>query len=194
MKKKNNIMYLVDNYIYLSNKGHIIKHSLDNNILNNGRIANIKLFIEQYNKLLDKNRISLGIFNEVIDVIINPSYTKADIEVLKNILNSIGYHKVNTINEFRLYKLNKSNAYFNYNNEYYILSFINMYDKKESYLIEANLLTEKELIKVIKHKINNKDLLVFGLNDNIDMFINNFKNGYHFNNDETYLIDLFFTS
>ena len=186
-----NIMYLVDNYIYYYYKGKLIKYSLDDNILKNGKIANIKRFIEQFKVMIRTNRINISLFGTSIKVIINPSYTNADIEVLKNILENLGFNKISIINETKLYKLNKHNAYLNYNNEYYILTFINIYDKKEFYLIEQNFFDKKELQKFTRCKLSNKDLLVFGLNKEIDEFVENYgDNAYHFNNDETYLIDL----
>lgn len=186
-----NIMYLVDNYIFYYNHNNCIKYKLDNNILKNGKVANIKLFIKQFKELLSKNHINLGVFGQSIMVVVNPCYTEADIEVLKNILENLGFHNISFINEIRLYKLNKNNAYLNYNNDYSLLTIINKYNKKEFYLIEREFFLENQFIKFIKSKIKNKDLLVFGLYLNIDEFVKNFGNNcYHFSNDETYLIDL----
>lgn len=185
-----NIMYLVDNYVFFYYKGNCIKSKIDN-VLKNGKIANIKKFNEQFKRILNDNHINISIFGATIKVIVNPSYTNADVEVLKNVLENLGFNKISVINEIRLYKLNKHNAYLNYNNEYALLTFINIYEKKEFYIIEKSIFNAKELKKFTKSKIHDKDLLVFGLNNTIDEFVENYGNNcYHFYNDETYLIDL----
>ena len=193
MKTKKNILYLVDNYIYLYNKkrDNLYTYKLDKNILKNGIIADIKKFIKSYNTFLSEQNLNNNLFGDSICVIHNPEYTKADIDVLKNILENLSYSNITFINEIKLYKLNTKNAYINYNDEYLILTYIDSY-KQKKVLLFCNLLSINEITSLINKRVKKKDILVFGRSKNIDMLINRIKNNkcYHFNNDETYLLDM----
>ncbi len=196
MKKSKNILYLVDDYILLKakNNSKIYKYKVLNKALKNGKIANAKLFSKSYQKFLQVNKLNNNIFGDAITIIVNPSYTKVDIDILTNVFASLNYRKVNIINEMKIYKFNQKNAFINYNENYLIVSFQNMYKEKETYLIEKDLLTEKDLIKVLKSKLQKRDIFFFGLNPNLDTFAKLLESKsnnicYHFKNDETYLLE-----
>ena len=196
MKGKKNILYLVDDYLllYAKNKQKIYKYKVANKALKNGKIASTKLFMKSYQKFLQTNKLNNNLFGDAITIIINPSFTKVDIDIITNVFASLNYRKVNIINEMKIYKFNNTNAYLNYNEKYLIMAFINEYKEKEIYLIENDLMDTQDLIKIIGKRIKNRDIFCFGLNKNIEEFIMCLENKtnntcYHFKNDETYLIE-----
>lgn len=195
MKKYNNILYLVDNYVMLYSKkrNEILRYKLPKNILKYGKIADINKFVIEYQKLVKDNNLNNFILGETIHIIINPEYTNADKDILTNIFINMNYRKVSFISEIKQYKLNMTNAYLNYNNEYSILFYINEYKKKEIYMIPSNYVSKEEYYKFIKNKINDKTLFVVG-NSNSDELITEFEEKYHnkcyrFANALTYLFD-----
>ena len=198
MKKGQNVLYIVDDYIfyYVKNTKQIIKEKINNKALKNGKIANVKLFVSSFKKLLSKHKLNNNLFGDTLTIIVNPSFTKVDIEVVTNVFTSLNYRNVKIINELKLYKLNNSNAYLNYNDNYYIFTYIDYFHEKQMYFIESNLMDTQSLIKFIKNKIKKRNIFVFGLNKDIENIItlgeektNN--NWYHFTNDETYLLDIY---
>ncbi len=193
-----NILYFVDDcLLYYSKKNNkIIKYKINNKALKNGKIANIKLFISSYKKFINEKKINNTLFGDNITVIINPSYTKADIDVLINVLTNLNYRKINIINEMKIYKLNNTNAYLNYNNTYCIISYIDYYKEKHSLFIETNLLNQKEIIKLINSRLKKRNIFGFGLNPNLSDFLKEIEEksqniGYMFSNNDTFLLDEF---
>ncbi len=191
-----NILYLVDDYLLYYSKGinKIIKYKLTNKALKNGKIANVKLFISSYKNFIKEDNINNSLFGDAITIIINPSYTKVDIEVLKNIFIGLNYRKVNIINEMKLYKLNNSNAYLNYNNTYAFLSYLDYYKEKHSLLITYDLFTDEDIIKLINKKLKKRNIYTFGNNEKIFDLIEKIEVkssniGYVFSNKDTFLID-----
>lgn len=194
MKKKESIIYLVDNYIYLHSQKEIIKVKLAKGILKNGKIADVKEFMKKYQQLIKQYNLNNSIFGENIEIIIHPDYSKAEKELLKNIFTSMNYRHINLTNEIKLYKLNNTKAFLNYNEEYAILSYINYYKEITSLLIPHQLFKTKELQAYIHTKIPNKVLYIIGRNSKIEEFINSYEENYHqeiyyFLNHETYLLD-----
>ena len=195
MKKYKNILYMVDNEIIYYNykREEIIKERLSN-ILKNGKVSDINLFIEKFNLFLKTNNLNNSIFGEEIHIIINYTYTKADKELLTNIFEKLNYRKINLINENKIYKVTNTKAFLNYNKEYSILNYIDKYKEIKFYFIEKDLFNKSDFIKFIKKKIKNKTLIIFGLNKDIESFIEEFSKRYknevfHYENDEFILIN-----
>ena len=193
-----NILYFVDDYIifYSKNNHQKYKYKISNKALKHGKIANTKLFISNYRKFLKINNLNNNLFGDKIYIIVNPSYTKVDIEVLTSIFNSLNYRKVIIVSELKVTKLNNSNAYLNYNNNYAILSYIDYYREKHAILIDKELMFKNNLVKILKEKVPKKNIFCFGLNPEIADFIDSIScsprlNAFHFSNDDTYLIDEF---
>lgn len=193
-----NILYFVDDYIlfYSKNNRQKYKYKINSKALKHGKIANTKLFISNYRKFLKINNLNNNLFGDKIYIIVNPSYTKVDIEVLTNIFNSLNYRKVIIVSELKVTKLNNSNAYLNYNSNYAILSYIDYYKEKHAILIDKELMFKNNLVKILKEKVPKKNIFCFGLNPEIADFIDSISssprlNAFHFSNDDTYLIDEF---
>ena len=174
----NNLLYLTDEYIYLKNRKltNVIKYKINKNIILYGKIYNIDKFIKTFNKLLSEKHLNNNLFGDTLKVIINPSYTPADITLLKTVLDKFNYRRIIFENEIKRYKLNDSNAYLNVFNSYQILSFIDEYHKTKSYLIPANFFNNTtDLLKYIKNKIGKKDLYLIGISDNLSQIFTDFE-------------------
>ncbi|MEG1150327.1 MAG: hypothetical protein RSE17_03460 [Bacilli bacterium] len=196
MKKFKNILYMCDNLISLYNtkQNKILTYKLTSDILKNGKIANINSFIDKYKVFLKEKNLNNNILGESINIIINPSLTKCDKDILINIFKNLNYRTVLLTNEIKLYKLNSTSAFINMNEEYTILTYINEFKEKISFLIENNLLTESQFLDLVITKINNKEVFIFGLSSSISSFITSLetKNNnviYEYSNKETFLID-----
>ena len=198
MKKNKNILYLSDDYIFLysHNLKKMIKYKLPNNVLKNGKVANTKLFIANYKKFMHEYKLNNNLLGDKITIIVNPSYTKTDIDLITNLFQDLAYRKVQIVNEMKLYNLNSSNAYLNYNNEYFIFSYLDYYKVKHSYLLPTELFTESAVIELLSKLIKKRNVFCFGLKKDLAQFILKFEAKtsnivYTFQNNETYLLDTF---
>lgn len=196
MKRLQNIAYICDDYIlyYSKDKNKIYKEKINNKSIKNGKIANVKLFVNFFKKFLNKYKLNNNLFGDTITIIVNPSYTKVDIDIVTNVFISLNYRKVKIINELKLYKCNNSNAYLNYNNNYYLLTYIDYFHEKQVFFVEANLMKQDGLIKFIKSKLKKRNIFVFGLNKNIENLCRQGEENtncywYYYANSDTYIID-----
>ena len=194
--KNKNIVYIADEYLIFYSKTlkKILKYKLNSKALKNGKIANIKLFTTSYKKFLKDYNLNNNLFGDTITIIVNPSYTKVDIDVITNVFTSLNYRKINIINEMKIYKFNSTNAYLNCNNGYYIFSYLDFYKEKHSSIFETKAIDAESLSKIIAKLIKKRNVFCFGLNPNIDEIIekieeNSTNLGYHFSNDEMFLLN-----
>ena len=159
MKKVNNILYLTDEAIYLKNNKikNIIKYKINKGVITNGKIANINKFISVYEKLLSENKLNNSLFGETIKIIIHPLYTNADINLLKNIFESLNYRRVSVEYETKYYKLNTTNCYLNIHDSFILLTYINEYKKTITKLIPDNFFSEfTDTLAYIASEVPNK--------------------------------------
>ena len=161
----NNLLYLTDDYIYLKNRKltQVIKYKINKNIILYGKIFNIDKFLKTFNNLLNEHHLNNNLFGDTLKIIINPTYTPADITLLKMTMEKFNYRKIIFENETKRYKLNTQNAYLNIFDNYQILTVIDEYKKIQSYLITTNFFNDNlALLKYIKSKIAKKDLYLIG--------------------------------
>ena len=179
--KLNNTIYLTDDTIYVKNKkrNNIIKYKINKNIILYGKVYNIEKFTKVYSMLLSENKLNNNLFGDTIKIIINPTYTQADIFFLKTIFEKFNYRKIIFEQETKKYKLNQSNAYLNIFDNYLLLSYIDEYKKTKSFLIPNNYFnTLNDTLKYIKNKIANKDLYLIGKGEILTEIFNSFEKKY----------------
>ena len=179
--KLNNTIYLTDDTIYVKNKkrNNIIKYKINKNIILYGKVYNIEKFTNVYSMLLSENKLNNNLFGDTIKIIINPTYTPADIFFLKTIFEKFNYRKIVFEQETKKYKLNQSNAYLNIFDNYLLLSYIDEYKKTKSFLIPNNYFnTLNDTLKYIKNKIANKDLYLIGKGEILTEIFNSFEKKY----------------
>ena len=165
--KFNNLIYLTDEAIYLKNKKqkNIIKFKITKGIIKYGKVYHVDKFLKSYSKLLNDFHLNNNLFGDTIKVIINSTYTPADIFFLKTILEKFNYRKIVFEQETKLYKLNNS--------------FFPNFD---------------DLLNYIKSKIENKELYLIGNGDKIseilEKFEEKYQNGtYIYSDNEFYLLN-----
>lgn len=193
MAKINNTLYLTDDYIFLKNKKKniFIKSNINKGIVECNRIYNIEKFIKCYEKILRENKLNNNLIGDTIKIIVSPNYYPSDIFVLKNIFEKFNYRKVIVENEIKTYKLNNNNCYLNIFDNYMFLTYIDEYQKIKSYVINNNYYLDIEfLIKSIKNKIKDKDILIFGHGKLLQEIFSKFEDLY---NNKTYLYSNFDT-
>lgn len=179
--KLNNTIYLTDDTIYVKNKkrNNIIKYKINKNIILYGKVYNIEKFTKVYSMLLSENKLNNNLFGDTIKIIINPTYTPADIFFLKTIFEKFNYRKIVFEQETKKYKLNQRNAYLNIFDNYLLLSYIDEYKKTKSFLIPNNYFnTLNDTLKYIKNKIANKDLYLIGKGEILTEIFNSFEKKY----------------
>lgn len=194
--KVHNILYLTDNYIYLrnikSNKDY--KKKISKGIIINTKIANINKFNMFYNKFLNEFKLNKNLFGETIKIIVNPMYTAADINILKNVFLAFNYRKVLVDYETKYYKLNSNNAYLNIRENIASLSYQDEYRKTQNILIpEQFFFSSSDFLAYIKYQIKDRDLYLLGTGDLYEEVEKNFEvkyfnKTYIFSNNENYFI------
>lgn len=194
--KVHNILYLTDNYIYLrnikSNKDY--KKKISKGIIINTKLANINKFNMFYNKFLNEFKLNKNLFGETIKIIVNPMYTAADINILKNIFLAFNYRKVLVDYETKYYKLNSNNAYLNIRENIASLSYQDEYRKTQNILIpEQFFFSSSDFLAYIKYQIKDRDLYLLGTGDLYEEVEKNFEAKYFnktyiFSNNEYYFI------
>ena len=192
--KKKNILYLTDNIIYYKTD-RIIKFPINQGIIINSKIGNIKKFNKVLEDLLKTNKLNSSIFGNKIKVIINNTWTKADIELLKNVLINLNYRKIDFEYEYKYYHLNNQNAYLNIQDNYMLLTIINEYHKIKTILINDDLFNNiDDKMEYIAKTIGNKELFLLGYGEDLITIFNTFEERYNnstymFSNNESYIMD-----
>lgn len=180
--KVNNLLYLTEDIIYLKNKkiDKVIQHKINNSIIKYGKIYNDEKFLKEYAKLLQSNHLNNNLFGDTIKVIINSTYTPMDIKYLKFLLEKFNYRKIIFENETKYYDLNKTKAFLNVQNDYILLSYIDIYNKTKTFFITDDFFSNiNSLLKYIKNKIAMKDLLIIGKGKKISIILEKFENIHH---------------
>ena len=197
MAKVNNIVYITDDCIYLKNKKRnlFIKSNINKGIIECNKIYNIEKFIKSYEKILKDNNLNNNLSGDTIKIIVTPNYYPSDIFMLKKIFEKFNYRKIIVENEIKTYKLNNTNSYLNIFDNYLFLTYLDEYQKIKSFVINNNYYLDiNSLIKTIKDRINNKDILIIGHGKLLQDIFNKYESTYNnktylYSNYDTYVID-----
>lgn len=197
MAKVNNIVYITDDCIYLKNKKRnlFIKSNINKGIIECNKIYNIEKFIKSYEKILKDNNLNNNLIGDTIKIVVTPNYYPSDIFMLKKIFEKFNYRKIIVENEIKTYKLNNTNSYLNIFDNYLFLTYLDEYQKIKSFVINNNYYLDiNSLIKTIKDRINNKDILIIGHGKLLQDIFNKYESTYNnktylYSNYDTYVID-----
>ena len=197
MAKVNNIVYITDDCIYLKNKKRnlFIKSNINKGIIECNKIYNIEKFIKSYEKILKDNNLNNNLIGDTIKIIVTPNYYPSDIFMLKKIFEKFNYRKIIVENEIKTYKLNNTNSYLNIFDNYLFLTYLDEYQKIKSFVINSNYYLDiNSLIKTIKDRINNKDILIIGHGKLLQDIFNKYESTYNnktylYSNYDTYVVD-----
>ena len=177
------IFYIVDNsiYIYSFKKNNIVVNNYSNYI-KNGRIIKPKIIIKIINEYLKKEKLYkiLSTLNAII--IYDSHLTYIDKKIIVDIFENCNFKDIKLIDTKNL--LNKNNYYIEINNNYLLTYYHNKYE----YIQFNNYFSIKSIInKIVKQ--NNKDIYLFGINDDILTLANISNKLYYIENYSSYLID-----
>ena len=197
MAKVNNIVYITDDCIYLKNKKRnlFIKSNINKGIIECNKIYNMEKFIKSYEKILKDNNLNNNLIGDTIKIIVTPNYYPSDIFMLKKLFEKFNYRKIIVENEIKTYKLNNTNSYLNIFDNYLFLTYLDEYQKIKSFVINNNYYLDiNSLIKTIKDRINNKDILIIGHGKLLQDIFNKYESTYNnktylYSNYDTYVID-----
>lgn len=166
--KKRSILYINDNYIYYYQNKKIYSKRFPENTLNKGKIININYFYNKFNDFLNSNNLLSHLFTIKLNIIINPTYSKAEKTILINILEKNNIKVNNIINEINYFDL-QNNNYLNINEDYPILYFKNKKNKNDYLFINKCLI---DLIIKFLESMPKKQLILYGNNKDIDYYQN----------------------
>lgn len=194
---KENILYITDTNLYLYNykKKQKFSFKIPAKIIKNGRIVNYKEFIKSFSNIATKISLNQALFGEKIRIIVSPAYHNIDLIVLKNIFNYLNFKKIKIDYEVKYYKLDNKNIWFNLQEKYLIVGYLNEYKITEFFLVENNLFkNDRDLYRYLKYIAKNRDIFLIGNEKKVGAFYKIFERLYQnktymFNNCEYYLID-----
>ena len=192
--KKNNILYLTDRVIYYKGNS-IIKYPIKEGIIINTKVANNSKFNKVFKEFISSNKLNNSLLGDKITILINATWTKVDMDVIKNILINFNYRRVDFLYDYKYFRLDSKNAYLNITDNNILLYIIDDYKSIKTVLINSDLFDNLlDKMEYIARRIENKELYILGSGEDLNCFFNNFEdkyniNTYIFSNHETYLLD-----
>ena len=146
-------IFLSDNEIFIINKQKIINNKLKS--ISKGYIINKDEFINEFGKLLKKEKIKLKILASNIKIIKNSYFKKADLFYFENIFNELGFGKIEFLDIKELF--NKEATYIEINNTYLVINDLGLYLDLNYY---------KDIPRIIEYfaDLLNDKIILYGLN------------------------------
>lgn len=150
------IIFLVDNILNIVYNSKVININMDG-ILYKGRIVDRLKFMEEFNKILKKEKIKTKLFGDNIYVVKNVYFREMDIFYLDNLFTEVGFNKVIYIDIKKL--MPDMNATFIEINDTYMVI-----DKDEGLFLDLDFF--KDIPKIINYlrEYIEGDIVLFGVN------------------------------
>lgn len=150
------IVFLVDNILNIVYNSKVINIKMDG-ILYKGRIVDRLKFMEEFNKILKKEKIKTRLFGDNIYVVKNMYFREMDIFYLDNIFMEMGFNKVIYVDIRKL--MPDMNATFIEINDTYMVI-----DKDEGLFLDLDFF--KDIPKIINYlqEYIEGDIVLFGVN------------------------------
>lgn len=173
------ILYFVDNMVEGVYDKKTFSYVFRNSVLK-GQIVNKEEFIVEFNSLLKKEKIKSKFFGIDITIIKEPFYTPSYLFYLENILEELGFVKVNYILMEDM--LDKNDTYIEINN-----SYICIFANKKIYI---DLDVFKDIPFIIKYfdMYYNGNIIMFGKNKNIPQIKINNKLLYYYDDFANFVV------
>lgn len=169
MNQKQLIMYIIDNDLYLY-KDKLIKEKAKPNVFRYGKISKPKEFIKFFESIIKKYKLNKSLLNNSITVIIDPTYTQADTDILNDILDKLSFNKISFINIINLLVITRKRIYFIIAKHYMYLIHLNYKNNVETIFIDYKLFKNNINI-LLNHLIiffKKKQVIVLGITGEID--------------------------
>ncbi len=164
MKKKELVMVIYDDTIYLKEKKYKLKY------LKKSKITDFEKGKKEIEKIVKENKLNKSIINNKLIIAIANNLDDCDIFVIKNIFEDLQFNKITFI---KIKDLISNNINLNnkliifYNKDYY-----EMYYNNQNYLIDTMFLSI--IYEFIKDN-NVKSAIIFSNNQDIETLINTIK-------------------
>ncbi len=168
MKKKEIVIIIYDDILYLENKNYKLEN------IKNGKVTNYENGKKELEKIIKENKLNKSILNNKINIVVSNNIDDCDVFVYKSIFDSLQFNKIKIFNmkeiltnnlnieNTLLIFFNKENYELNYNYKKYILN--NIFDQCIYDYIEKNKIKKiiiftylydvDNIIKNIKSKFN----------------------------------------
>lgn len=153
------IVYIVENSFHCVYKNRIISVDLKN-CIQKGYIVNKEVFMQEFNKMLKKEKIKTKLFGDNVTFVNAGYFSIGDLFFLESIFNDLGFIKVDFLDIRDLFP--DMNVIFVEVNESYIIIYLND-------ILYLDLTYFKDIPAILKSlkSFFDKDIAFFGLNKSI---------------------------
>ncbi len=171
------ILFIEDNKLFIINKK--VVHDYKCKSINKGFIINKDMFINEFLKIIKKEKIKLKMLGNDIKIVKNSYFKEADIYYLENILNELGFLKIEYIDIKDFFK--DEATYIEVNNTYMIINL------DEGLYLDLDYY--KDIPKILNYfnVLLNKNIVFFGLNKNIPFIKVMNKDVFYMDNYQNYI-------
>lgn len=181
MVLKKIIVFIVDDVINIVYKAKVINIRLKD-VVNKGMIVNKAKFIEEFMKVMKKEKIKTKLFGDNIVVVKNSFYNYRDLFYLESIFNDLGFLQVEFLDIRELLK-DKDVTFVEINNSYLVINL------KEGIFLDLDYFKDvPKIIEYFKDAVSDV-IILFGVNKNIPKFKVKNKEVYYYDNYVTYITD-----
>lgn len=104
-KRKEITIQFIQQGIIILNNNKLIEYQL--NSVDNYKIINKELFIEEIQDILNILKINKNILTSNINIIIDTTYSELEKEIIENIFKELSFNKIKYLNMIDLFKINK---------------------------------------------------------------------------------------
>ena len=173
------IIFWADNELYIVNNKDIINYKLKS--INKGYIINKELFINEFSKIIKKEKIKLKLLGNKIKIVKNSYFKESDLFYIEDIFNELGFLKIEYIDIKEFFR--EEGTFIEVNNSYLVLN------------IEDGIYLDLDYFKDIPRILNyfgemiKKEIIFFGLNKNIPLLKVNNKDVYYMDNFQKFIPD-----
>lgn len=150
------IIYIVEDILHCVYKGRLISITLKN-CIQKGYVMNKDNFIQEFNKMIKKEKIKTKLFGDNITFVNNGYFSKGDLFFIHNIFSELGFVKIDFLNIKEILPL-MDVIYVEVNNTYMVI-----YLDKILYLDLSYFKDIPSIIYILKPFLN-KDIAFLGLN------------------------------
>jgi len=173
------IIYIVEDTIHLIYKKKLITAKFKN-CIQKGYIVDREIFMQEFMKLVKKEKIKNKLFGDSITVVNNGYFTKGDLFFLESVFSELGYIKVIFMDIRELLPMDDA-IYIEINNSYLVFYLDDV--------IYLDLNYFKDIPKIIEYfkGFLNKNIVLFGINKCITKVHLNNMQIYYVENYEYYI-------
>ena len=174
-------LFFVDDFLNIVYKDRVIQNKLKD-IISKGYIVDRSRFVEEFLKIIKKEKIKVKLFGDNINIVCNSYFSSSYIFFLETIFLDFGFIHVNFVDIKDL--LPESNAtYIEINEEYMVINL-----DKGVYLDLEYFKDIPQILEYFKAYFK-EDVVLFGTNKNIAQIKMKNKFLYHLENSATYIND-----